>query len=142
MIIALVIIIAVLLIALWISVMALWWQHAQGYTEPLEKKDVIRQWNKAERLARRSWYNTLRYSKQAALWGNKKVSNAFVAIFPKSKPAFVEPDLLTGLEHGPSSYFLASLSKPISSSAKATARRRKKVIEVPAPIEVSEHLSD
>jgi hypothetical protein len=127
---ALLIILAVLIIALWISTMALWRQSKEEIAaKTLKPRDVVYQWNKAARLTRRSWYGGLRYSKQAALWGNKKISAAFIAIFPKSKPAFVKQDILTGLEHGPSSYFLASLS---SSSAKATAHRGKKDI-VDAP---------
>jgi hypothetical protein len=77
----------------------------------------------------------MRYSKQAALWGNEKVSAAFVIIFPKSKAAFVKQDPLIGLEHGPSSYFLASISK--SAAAKAPMKRRKKAVEE-APVDLSE----
>ncbi|MDB5188881.1 MAG: hypothetical protein JWM92_479 [Candidatus Nomurabacteria bacterium] len=111
MIIALVIVIALLLIALWISAMALWWRHEQGRIAPLQPRAVIRHLNKAARLGRRSLYSTMRYSKRAGRWGNRKVSNAFVAVFPKAKAAFTKKDMLTGLQHGPSSYFLASLSK-------------------------------
>ena len=133
---ALLIIIAVLIVALWISVMALWWRHEQGHTEALEREDVIKQWDKATRLMRRSWYTTLRYSKQVTLWGNKKISNAFVAIFPRSRPAFTDQDILTGLEHGPSSYFLASLS------GKKKKVVRKKTIESDTVLQSPEHLSE
>ena len=143
MIIGLIIIIAALSIGLWISVMALWWHNEQGHaTLPVNRTEVIRQWNKAVRLGRRSWYGTLRYGKQATLWGNKKASTVFVAIFPKSKPAFVEKDLLTGLEHGPSSYFLANLSKatPIKKLMKIR-QPRKKVAQAEMILEQEQHLS-
>ena len=119
--------------------MALWWETAQeAAARTIKRSDVIHQWNKAARLARRSIYGGLRYSKQVALWGNKKVSKAFVAIFPNSKAAFIKQDPLIGLEHGPSSYFLASLSKK-DKPAKKTLVRRKKVIEIET---VSEEQSD
>lgn len=138
----LLIIIAVLLIALWISAMALWWHNEQGRGIVLKPKDVIDQWNKAMRLGRRSWYGTMRYSKQATLWSNNKVRKAFIFIFPKSKTAFIKQDTMIGLEHGPSSYFLANLSKPASKpavSGKPTTRRRKKVPEIES--EYSDQLS-
>jgi hypothetical protein len=137
---ALLIIIAVLIIALWISTMALWQQYDQQVAPNILKSDdVVYQWNKAARLARRSWYGGVRYSKQAALWGNKKVSTAFIAIFPKSKTAFVERDILTGLEHGPSSYFLASLSKTSKQpSSKIKRVRIKKAAEIAPQDNLSE----
>ncbi|MEO5646572.1 MAG: hypothetical protein ABIO57_02260 [Candidatus Paceibacterota bacterium] len=126
MILTLVIILIVLIVALWISAMLVWWRSEQ--TKPIKtikRRDVIHSWNKAARLMRRSVYGSMRYSKQATLWGNTKARNAFVTIFPTSKPAFIEKDMLTGLEHGPSSYFLANLSP---ASGKPTARRRKTLL--------------
>lgn len=124
---ALLITIAILLIALWISTMALWWHNEQGRTAPLEPRDVIKQVNKAVRLGRRSWYGTLRYGKRAASWSEKKAGTAFIAVFPKSRSAFANKDAMTGLEHGPSSYFLASLSaKPAKKPRVRTATRKKK----------------
>lgn len=123
---ALLIVIAVLLIALWISAMALWWHNEQGHTAPLEPRDAINQVNKAVRLGRRGWYGTMRYGKRAAKWSNKKASDAFVTVFPKARTAFTKKDELTGLEHGASSYFLASLSKPVKKPRVRTATRKKK----------------
>lgn len=136
---ALLIIIAVLLIALWISAMALWWHTEQGVASVLKPKDVIHQWNKAVRLGRRSWYRTVRYSKQATLWSNNKVRKAFIFIFPKSKTAFIKQDALIGLEHGPSSYFLASLSKPTPKPK--VVHRKKTTIEISPESEDSDQLS-
>jgi hypothetical protein len=81
----------------------------------------------------------MRYSKQATLWSNNKVRKAFIFIFPKSKTAFIKQDTLIGLEHGPSSYFLASLSKP-AAKPKAT-RRKKTTIEISPESEDSDQLS-
>jgi hypothetical protein len=136
MILAFVIAIVALVIALWISVMLLWWRSEQEKpVKTIKRRDVVRTWNKAARLARRSWYGSMRYTKQASAWGNKKVRTAFIAVFPKSKPAFVKKDPLTGLEHGPSSYFLANLTK-VPRSKKRTALRRKKIQE--SEIDLSE----
>ncbi|HTH93450.1 MAG TPA: hypothetical protein VL576_03160 [Candidatus Paceibacterota bacterium] len=125
MILILVCILAVLLIALWLSTMALWWQTEEGLErKTLKRGDVVRHWNKTARLARRSWYESIRYSKKAAVWGNKKAKTVFTTVFPRAKAAFAEQDLLTGLEHGPSSYFLASLSKR-EKPRRVYARRKK-----------------
>ena len=111
--------------------MALWWRSVQEKPiKIIKREDVVYRWNKAARIARRSWYESQRYSKKAVSWGNEKVTNAFVTVFPKSKPAFVEKDLLTGLQDGPSSYFLASLSK-----TKKKARNALRIKKV-------EHLSE
>ncbi|MES2224628.1 MAG: hypothetical protein V4478_01430, partial [Patescibacteria group bacterium] len=107
------------------------WQKEQGTEhKTIKKGDVIHAWNKAARLARRSWYVGLRYSKQARLWGNKRAVSAFMSVFPRSKAAFVEQDMLTGLEHGASSYFLATLSKPTKKPRAKAAPRKKKLMEI------------
>jgi hypothetical protein len=133
MILILVCILIALLIALWLSTMALWWQTEEGLAaKTLKRRDAIRAFNKAARLGRRGWYGGVRYSKKAASWGNKKATGAFVAVFPQSKPAFVDQDPLIGLEHGPSSYFLAHLSK----------KSKKKKMSNVKKIESEEHLSE
>ncbi len=155
MILTLVIILIVLIVALWISAMLLWWRSEQVVPiKPIKSDDVVNVWNKATRLMRRSWYSGVRYSKQGALWGNKKARNAFITLFPKSKPAFIEKDMLTGLEHGPSSYFLANLSpasgKPTARRSKPAARAvamkipagRKKVVEIDSISNDLQDLSD
>jgi uncharacterized protein YpmB len=128
MILTLAIVLIVLLIALWISAMLLWWRSEQEKpVKTVGPQDLVRSVNKVVRMGRRSWYGGLRYSKQASLWGNKKARNAFVTLFPQSKSAFVNKDALTGLEHGPSSYFLANLSRPAKKPARTL--RKKKVVE-------------
>ena len=129
----LVIVIILLILALWISVMLLWWRTEQEKpVKTIKRGDIVRTINKAIRAGRKSWYTSLRYSKQVAAWGNKKARTAFVAVFPKSKPAFVKQDPLTGLEHGPSSYFLANLTKtPAPAPKKRAYTKRKKVEPVP-----------
>lgn len=148
MILTLVTIFIVLLLALWISAMLLWWRSEQEKPiKTVKQRDVIHAWNKAARLARRSWYGGMRYSKQVTLWGNKKLRSALVTLFPKAKPAFVQQNMLTGLEHGPSSYFLAHLSKKeIAKKARkpriTVTRKAKKVSETEAVPEEEHQLSE
>lgn len=121
-----------LCIALWISAMLLWWRSEQEKPiKTIGQKDLVRSVNKVVRLARRSWYGGVRYSNQIALWGNKKARKAIVTLFPKSKAAFVSQDTLAGLKHGPSSYFLANLSKP-AKKAMRTLRAKKAISPEPA----------
>lgn len=122
--------IAVLIITLWISVMLLWWRSEQQQpAKTIKPGDVIRSWNKAARLARRSWYGGMRYTTQVTAWGSNKVRTAFIAVFPKSKPAFVKQNPLTGLEHGPSSYFLANLTKLPTKKKRSSIKRQKAPME-------------
>ncbi len=122
---ALLIVLIVLLVALWTSVMFLWWQRDQQRpVKTIKRGDVIRSWNKAARLARRSWYGGVRYTRQAALWSGKKAGNTFMTVFPHSRSAFARRDPLTGLEHGPSSYFLANLSKKISKKTRTVSEEK------------------
>ncbi len=114
--------------------MLLWWRSEQEKpVKTIKRRDVVRTVNKAVRAGRKSWYTSLRYSKRVTAWGNKKARVAFVTVFPKSKPAFIKKDPLTGLEHGPSSYFLANLTKTPSPTPakKRTYTRRKKADIVP-----------
>jgi hypothetical protein len=125
MIFTLIIILIVLLVALWAGVMFLWWQREQEHQiKIIDRGDVIRSWNKAARLARRSWYGGGRYTRQAALWGSKKAGTTFMTVFPRSRPAFAPHDPLTGLAHGPSSYFLANLSRKISKKNKSATEKK------------------
>jgi hypothetical protein len=121
----LLIVLIVLLVALWASVMFLWWQREQERpVKTIKRGDVIRSWNKAARLARRSWYGGGRYTRRAALWGGKRVGNTFMTVFPRSRSAFAKRDPLIGLEHGPSSYFLANLSRKMSKKNKSATEKK------------------
>jgi hypothetical protein len=44
-------------------------------------------------------------------WGNKKLARMFFSVFPDAAPAFAKRDELAGLKHGPSSFFLKSISE-------------------------------
>lgn len=140
MILVLVCILVALLIGLWLSTMALW-HEAEEAAEAriLHRRDVVRAWNKAARLARRNWYSSLRYSKQAANWGSARVRTAFIVLFPKSKSAFIQQDLLIGLEHGPSSYYLAHLTKTPKSKR---VYGRKKTVQSESVSEATLDLSE
>jgi hypothetical protein len=125
----LLIVLGILIVLLWLMTMVVWWRSEQDKpVKTLTPDDAIQAWNKAARMGRRTWYSSVRHSKRAANWSNKKASDAFITVFPKSKAAFEKPDELTGLEHGPSSYYLASLSKP-AVKIKPPMRKRK-IVEI------------
>jgi hypothetical protein len=116
-----------LILTTWLYMSYLSWKHSSGTTfEPIERSDLIKQWAKLVRLVRRGWYGASIQSKQALSWSGKKAEHAFVTVFPKSAVAFTKHDELTGLETGPSSYFL----KRISTDPKKRSRspRTKKVV--------------
>jgi hypothetical protein len=115
----------VLAIGVWITVMYMWWQKENHIVEkPIHLTDtMLHYWEKSERLARRGWYHTLLFGKQTFQWSNKKVGAIFFTLFPNAEPAFAKRNSLIGLEQGPSSYFLMSISE--QEQKKPLARRRK-----------------
>ncbi len=96
------------ILALWLFVMFLIWKKQ-------ENKDVIKDINpvveKTTRLVRRSWFLLLLGLNKLRLFITKIIAKIFFAIFPKAKTAFEPKNDLTGLEQGPSSYFLMSISE-------------------------------
>lgn len=109
---ALVITLAATLILAWMTAVYGAWrasEHKEGV--PITAEVLTDQAEKVLRLVRRGWYSTERTAEQVVRWGGKKSADAVVKVFPKAAPVFAEkPDALTGLTHGPSSYFLKSIS--------------------------------
>lgn len=110
--IALLITLAVLLIGTWVMTVYGSWRIAEGREgAPVTIETLELYGDKALRLARRGWYSIERALTQAMRWSGKKTSDAVVKVFPTTAPVFADkPDALTGLTHGPSSYFLKSIS--------------------------------
>ena len=100
------------LIAAWLTFMYLWYRKEQYGTVPFGFEAFTRYFEKSERMVRRGWYATGMYTNHALVWGNKEFSKVFFKFFPKARRAFAPKDALTGLDHGPSSYFLMSISEP------------------------------
>lgn len=110
--IALLIVLAVLLLGAWVVAVYGSWRIAEGREgTPVTVETLELYRDKTLRLARRIWYSLERLAAQVLRWSGKKTSDAVVKVFPTTAPVFAEkPDALTGLSHGPSSYFLKSIS--------------------------------
>lgn len=115
------------LVFFWFTAMLLWWHEEQENTHATLDDVAMKQIERIIRLTRRSYYASMLYSNYAVTWGNKNFGRAFVHIFPKAGPAFQKYDALVGLEDGPSSYFLHSIS-PAKGGASKSKMRRKKIV--------------
>lgn len=121
----LLILLIVLIVLFWLSVMLLWWHESEAHAHPTLDRVALKQVDKVIRLTRRSYYAGELYSRRVFNWGNSSLGRAFVRIFPQSAPLFQKHDVLTGLENGPSSYFLHSISHSKDEDGKSKARRKK-----------------
>lgn len=84
-------------------------------------------YNKSSRVLRKIWFAVLRAIGVARAWMTRLATKAFFAIFPSARKAFEKKDELTGLEHGPSSYFLKSITPEKGTvPAEGTKIRRKR----------------
>ena len=101
----------VVIICAWLVVMRIWWNKEHHIEQPLSSENVARLGEKGARLLRRGWYRTLFYGEIVRSWGSSMFARAFFYFFPSAKPAFAKKDELVGLAHGPSSFFLKSISE-------------------------------
>jgi hypothetical protein len=127
MIITLFVILVVLVISSWITLMYISWKKSEEEAlKPLDQTAVLAYWDKITRLLRRGYYSSMFYTRKTAHWGNEKIGHAFFTLFPKAAHAFEKRNPLTGLETGPSSYFLLTISE--TKAALTKPRRRKKIV--------------
>jgi hypothetical protein len=82
-------------------------------------------YDKGSRFMRRAWFGVLRLLSKLGDIATLIATKVFFALFPKAKKAFENKDELTGLEQGPSSYFLMSISEEVSAN-KVTKKTRRK----------------
>lgn len=117
-----------LIVVTWLYTSYLSYKVSTGKTfEPIERSHFIARWTQALRLIRRGWYSVNMEGKHLLLWSGKRAENAFVAVFPKSADAFAKKDELTGLQTGPTSYFLKSISKPKQAPQRRLPKTKKVV---------------
>ncbi len=108
----LVVLLILSLILLWLLVMyGVWKKNAKQESVPDALEALTPVYNKWVRLLRRGWFFILRYVSIFRAFLEKIATKAFFAMFPNARKAFEKKDELTGLEHGPSSYFLMSVSE-------------------------------
>lgn len=96
------------LLVLWLTTMiVLWRKQSKGdiltVINPLIEKSV--------RNSRRFWFLILRGINNIRAYITNLITKLFFIVFPNAKRAFEKKDELTGLEQGPSSYFLMSISE-------------------------------
>ncbi len=100
------------IILLWLLVMyGIWRKTVKQEMTPDVAEVLTPAYNKSVRLLRRGWFSILRYLQILKAFLEKILTKAFFAVFPNARKAFEKKDELTGLEHGPSSYFLMSVSE-------------------------------
>lgn len=123
---ALLIILVVLIFVTWLYSMYATWKIASGAQQSLVGTDpLVRKWQQSSRLTRRGWYSALVHLKHGIAWTTTRGERLFVKIFPKAAPLFEKKDHLVGLTHGPSSYFLKSISFPKKPVTKRLPRIKK-----------------
>ncbi len=110
---SLVICLLVSLILLWLLIMYGIWRNNIKQTQEVRTPEeaLAPVYQKSARLARRGWFKFLRAVDRLQDKLTNIAARIFFWIFPKARKAFENKDALTGLEHGPSSYFLMSVSE-------------------------------
>ena len=113
------------IIVLWLLVMYSAW-NKKGTEQAVDAvTELTPLYNKSTRVARR-WLFSLQ--RAIGVWrakGTTLATKIFFAIFPKARKAFEEKDALTGLEHGPSSYFLKSISEDLPAEKTKSKKDRR-----------------
>lgn len=117
------------LVLIWLLVMYNIWREEMKIKIAEEYK-VLPIVNKLRRVLRRFWFAILRVLSKLKDRVTFLATKLFFKIFPGAKKVFEPKDKLIGLDHGPSSYFLKSLSNekdPKSNEPKPDRRKSKNV---------------
>ena len=113
------------LLVLWLVVMIILWRKQVG-------GDVLREINplikSGVRGTRRIWFLILRGINTVRSYFTRVIAKLFFWVFPNAKEAFEKKDELAGLEQGPSSYFLMSISEglPTQAEKEKVAKKEKR----------------
>jgi hypothetical protein len=115
------------LLILWLVAMLMLWRKEGQQTETLveELNPLV---SKSVRTVRRTWFLFLRGVNNVRDFLTTLIIKLFFTLFPKAQKAFEKKDELTGLQQGPSSYFLMSISegKELSEKEQPKIRRKRK----------------
>lgn len=115
------------LIALWLfAMLTLWNTQTKQTTDMIEELRPVA--TKSLRTLRRFWFLVLRGVATIRAAATTLITKLFFTIFPNAKKAFEKKDELTGLQQGPSSYFLMSISegKELPGKEEPKIRRKRK----------------
>lgn len=113
------------LLILWLTAMLMLWRKEGQQTETLaeELNPLV---SKSVRTVRRTWFLFLRGVRKVQDFLTLIITKLFFTLFPKAKKAFEKKDELTGLQQGPSSYFLMSISEGKDNPQKEEPKIRRK----------------
>lgn len=116
---------AVALILAWVSALYIEWRASEQKALPWLGPRTLADLDLWMRYMRRARYGTERGIEQGlrAVRGASKQTLMF--LFPNSKGAFKENHPLTGLESGPSSYFLLEISADAKANAKGNNSKKR-----------------
>jgi hypothetical protein len=124
--ITLVVLLILSIILLWLLVMYAVWKQKNKHQEVNSISEIVPQYySKSSRFLRRLWFGILRLVSKLGDITTIFATKVFFGIFPKAKRAFEKKDELTGLEQGPSSYFLMSITEEVAANKVAKKTRRK-----------------
>lgn len=112
---------AVALILAWVSALYIEWRATEAKALPWLRSGTLADLDLWMRYVRRARYGTERGIEQSLQAIRTTSKHALTFFFPSAKQAFKENHPLTGLESGPSSYFLLE----ISADAKAGVKKKR-----------------
>lgn len=128
MIITFAILLAILIFVTWIFSMFLCWKVTEDIPLTIvEIAPFLKQWNKGARLFRRGWYLTNRHTRDVIGRTRNNAANIIVKTLPQSAHLFVKQNKLSGLEIGPTSYYLKKISQKPKISLKRLPKSKKMI---------------
>ncbi len=124
--ITLVVLLVLSIVLLWLLVMYAIWKEKNKHQEVGLLSEIVPvYYSKSSRALRRIWFGLLRLISKLGDITTLFATKIFFTIFPKAKKAFEKKDELTGLEQGPSSYFLMSITEEVAANKTTKKTRRK-----------------
>lgn len=122
----LVVLLILSILLLWLLVMYNAWKEKTKQQEAESLSEIVPiYYDKSSRFLRRTWFSLLRLLSKLGDITTLGATKIFFIMFPKAKKAFEKKDELTGLEQGPSSYFLMSISEEVTANKEVKKTRRK-----------------
>lgn len=120
--------IILVLFLVWISIMYFLWKKSTPDTDIPIEQALGKKISLFLRIVRKVRFTTERALKQVRFFVQKLTAKLFFFVFPSAKKAFESKDELAGLDTGPSSYFLMSVSEYAEQAKKKKAGRKKKIV--------------
>ncbi len=107
-----IVLIVLSILTIWGTTLYLWWREETGTpVQSLTVPTITRKIDHLARIGRRGWYTVCRVVDMLLHKIGSSIIKTILRIAPRLTPAFTQKDVLTGLKHGPSSYFLMTISE-------------------------------